>query len=96
MCHDKPKYGGPGKKKQCCIKRKCLSSQALNPETLELKPQLVESSHSESTNFLGKWLTVINALFLMVLLISVDNSHNPSIGLPTAYPVAKVTLLKVY
>ena len=25
MCLDKPKYGGPGKKKQCCIKWKCLN-----------------------------------------------------------------------
>ena len=23
MCLDKPKYGRPGKKKQCCVKRKC-------------------------------------------------------------------------
>ena len=22
-CLDKPKFGGPGKKKQCCIKKKC-------------------------------------------------------------------------
>ena len=25
MCLDKPKYGGPGKKKQCCIKQKCIN-----------------------------------------------------------------------
>ena len=24
MCLDKPKYGGPGKKKQRCLKRQCL------------------------------------------------------------------------
>ena len=24
-CQDKPKFGGPGKKKQCCEKRKCLN-----------------------------------------------------------------------
>lgn len=30
MCLDKPKYGGPGKKKQCCIKRKCLHLQPSN------------------------------------------------------------------
>ena len=23
MCLDKPKYGGKGKKKQCCVKRRC-------------------------------------------------------------------------
>ena len=23
-CKDKPKFGGPGRKKQCCITRKCL------------------------------------------------------------------------
>ena len=22
-CKDKPKFGGPGRKKQCCVKRKC-------------------------------------------------------------------------
>ena len=29
FCVDKPKYGGPGRKKQCCVKRKCanLTSQ---------------------------------------------------------------------
>ena len=25
FCLDKPKFGGPGRKKQCCKKRKCLS-----------------------------------------------------------------------
>ena len=25
---DKPKYGGPGKKKQCCVKRKCSGIQS--------------------------------------------------------------------
>ena len=28
FCLDKPKYGGPGKKKQCCIKRCCLAMKA--------------------------------------------------------------------
>ena len=26
-CQDKPKFGGPGKKKQCCEQRKCLEMQ---------------------------------------------------------------------
>ena len=30
---DKPKYGGPGKKKQCCIKRKCLQVVPAVPAT---------------------------------------------------------------
>lgn len=25
-CKDKPKFGGPGRKKQCCIKRKCYGT----------------------------------------------------------------------
>lgn len=92
MCLDKPKYGGPGKKKHCCVKRKCLSLQALNCETSKLKPQLVKISHYASTKFLGMLLAVINALFMMVLSIFIDN---PSMGLQSTYPATKVSLFKV-
>ena len=62
MCLDKPKYGGPGKKKQCW----CLGLQPLNCETSELKPQLVKISSYASTKFLGMLLAVINALFMIL------------------------------
>ena len=26
FCADKPKFGGPGRKKQCCARRKCEST----------------------------------------------------------------------
>ena len=37
-CKDKPKFGGPGRKKQCCIKRKCkyeLLYQVRDPLTTD-------------------------------------------------------------
>lgn len=30
MCLDKPKFGGPGRKKQRCLKRKCTSTKPTN------------------------------------------------------------------
>ena len=39
-CQDKPKFGGPGKKKQCCEKRKCLEMQNNKVMKLLCKIQL--------------------------------------------------------
>ena len=44
FCVNKPKYGGPGKKKQCCVKRCCLAMKAdiLSPPSPERKAQGLE------------------------------------------------------
>ena len=41
----KPKYGGPGKKKKCCIKRKCRQLTTPSISTCD-----VPTSNSVSTN----------------------------------------------
>jgi hypothetical protein len=33
FCRDKPKFGGPGRKKKCCVKRKC--GNLLTTETID-------------------------------------------------------------
>lgn len=54
MCLDKPKYGGPGKKKQCCVKRKCLdlksSVHESGPPNVQ---QLVKTLHATTSKLFG-------------------------------------------
>ena len=35
-CLDKPKYGGPGIRKQCCVKRKCIMIHKSNNTKVDL------------------------------------------------------------
>lgn len=35
QCIDKPKFGGPGKKKQCCEKKRCLNINGGNTRAIE-------------------------------------------------------------
>ena len=59
MCLDKPKYGGPGKKKKCCIKRKCqqLTTQSTSacdvPNSVSTNPpdvtKLIKTLRNHST-----------------------------------------------
>ena len=49
-CKDKPKFGGPGKKKQFCKKQKCLNVNRRDiPSTLDtminVKPSTSKVSH---------------------------------------------------
>ena len=32
-CRDKPKYGGPGRLKQCCEKRKCIGKRVVQEQS---------------------------------------------------------------
>ena len=46
MCLDKPKYGGPGKKKKCCTKRVCINMIGSSKEkTLDVN-KTISNLHS--------------------------------------------------
>ena len=55
MCLDKPKYGGPGKKKKCCVKRKCLGLQSNSAPPLKSSnvQQLVKNIHAATADLIG-------------------------------------------
>ena len=56
FCKDKPKFGGPGKKKQCCEKRRRVNiisrSVPITLDTMSVRPSTSEVSSYNSANML--------------------------------------------
>ena len=64
FCKDKPKFGGKGVKKQCCIKQRCMNSKGISEKPVLKLATYATNQLTDITNTLGKIIICTDASYV--------------------------------